>query len=287
MEISIGVMAYNEQDNIGNLLKALTTQKLKKVKIKEIIVVSDGSTDRTAGIAGDWSKKDSSIRLIDNKKRAGKASVINDFLRAAGCNILVLISADTQPDSDAVERLCAPLENKKIGIAGGHPVPVRADGWMGGVVRLEYMLHHRMAIKRPKFGEMIAFRKVFGSIGNTAVDEEYIAMRIMKKGYRHAYVPDAIVHNKGPETVSDFLRQRRRIYCGHLELAKSSGYKVATASNTRVLGESKGILGKAAIPVILYATLLEGLARFLGYADFLTGRKHYIWKVAKTTKKLV
>ncbi|MBU0666785.1 MAG: glycosyltransferase [Nanoarchaeota archaeon] len=45
MDVSIGVMAYNEEGNINSLLNALLKQKTKQAFIKEIIVVSSGSTD--------------------------------------------------------------------------------------------------------------------------------------------------------------------------------------------------------------------------------------------------
>ena len=47
MDVSVGIMAFNEEKNMGRLLKALLSQELKKVRIEEIIVVSDGSTDKT------------------------------------------------------------------------------------------------------------------------------------------------------------------------------------------------------------------------------------------------
>ena len=47
MDISVGIMAFNEEKNIGRLLKAILSQKLNQIKITEIIVVSDGSTDKT------------------------------------------------------------------------------------------------------------------------------------------------------------------------------------------------------------------------------------------------
>ena len=80
MDISIGIMAFNEEKNIGRLLKALLSQELKKVKIREIIVVSVGSTDKTNKIVEKFTKKNKVIKLVTGDKRRGKALAINEFI---------------------------------------------------------------------------------------------------------------------------------------------------------------------------------------------------------------
>ncbi|MCK4915237.1 MAG: glycosyltransferase family 2 protein, partial [Candidatus Eisenbacteria sp.] len=84
---SVGVMAYNEEQNIGKLLAALTGQSVQNVEIRQIIVVSSGSTDRTDDIVREWVAKDERISLIRQESREGKASAINLFLDAAEADI--------------------------------------------------------------------------------------------------------------------------------------------------------------------------------------------------------
>ena len=62
--VSVGVMAYNEERNIGKLLEALTSQLVSNDVISEIIVVSSGSTDRTDEIVSEWCERDERIALI-------------------------------------------------------------------------------------------------------------------------------------------------------------------------------------------------------------------------------
>ena len=61
-------------------------------------------------------------------------------------------------------------------------------------------------------------------------------------GYEIRYVPEAVVHNKGPETVGDFIRQRRRIAAGHLHLLKSQGYRGEHAESSE---DFAGIVARA------------------------------------------
>jgi len=72
MNVSIGVMAYNEERNIDNLLNTLLNQRTNKINIKEIIVISSGSTDKTNEIVQRFSKKNKKIKLIVEKKEKAR-----------------------------------------------------------------------------------------------------------------------------------------------------------------------------------------------------------------------
>ena len=289
MNISIGVMAYNEEKNIGKLLKALLNQKLNQIKIKEIVVVSDGSTDKTNEIIRKFMKENKIVKLITKNKRKGKALAINRFIKTAKSEILVLESADTLPKKDCIEKLCLPFLKKEIGICASHPIPInKKSSFMGFTINLLWSLHHRISLKSPKFGELIAFRNIIEKIPNTAVDEEYIAMIMQKKGFLTKYIPNAIIFNKGPTTIKDFLKQRRRIYCGHLELKNKMCYDVPTINNLNIF---KNLITTLKIkPKYLIwtfgAVMLEAYARLLGTIDFCSKKKHIIWKIAESTKRL-
>ncbi|MHA1471371.1 MAG: glycosyltransferase, partial [Candidatus Asgardarchaeia archaeon] len=217
MDVSIGICAYNEEKNIGKIINALLKQRIHVAKIKEIIIVSSGSTDNTNIIVNAYAKKYDKVKLFIQKKREGKASAINIFLKNAIGEILVLESADTIPLPNTIENLVLPFIDQKIGMTGGRPIPVNDKRTiLGYTIHLLWTLHHLISIshpENPKFGEIIAFRKgiVKRVPKKTVVDEAWIQAMVAKKGFKFKYVPSAIVLNKGPETVSDFLRQRRRI----------------------------------------------------------------------------
>ena len=71
---SIGIMAYNEEANIGNLLQAISSQRTEMVEITEIVVVASGCTDRTEEIVRNYAAIDKKVRLLVQDKREGKAS---------------------------------------------------------------------------------------------------------------------------------------------------------------------------------------------------------------------
>ncbi|MCD6101917.1 MAG: glycosyltransferase, partial [Candidatus Cloacimonetes bacterium] len=95
IKCSLGIFAYNEEKNIGQLLNAIENQDLNQVSIEEVIVVSSNSTDRTDDIVREFARKNSKIRLIVQPERKGKSSAINLFLNEAKGDIFVIESADT------------------------------------------------------------------------------------------------------------------------------------------------------------------------------------------------
>jgi len=292
LPVSIGICAYNEEKDIHYLIKSLLEQELERVFIKEIIIISDGCTDRTDQIVNKFNG-DNRIKLIESKERRGKYIAVNKFLHCAKSPVLVLSSADIILSNDTIEKLCLPLLfNDFIGIIGARPVPQNTmDSFFGYVVNLQWYLHHKMSLSQPKFGELIAFRNIIDSLPPTLVDEEQIAHLIANKGYVLKYVPDALVYNKGPENTKDFLIQRRRIYAGHLMLRNNHGYEVTTLRATRIL---KCLL--KGLPVefkknkfwLLGAIFLEMIGRAIGRADNFLNKDHYAykWKIAKSTKGL-
>ena len=289
---SFGVMAHNEEANIGQLLKRLLEQKLTTVAITEIIVVASGCTDRTEEIVREWAARDGRIKLFPQATREGKASGVNLFLREALEEVVVLSSADLLPDYNAIQKMVEPLADPDVGMTSGRPMPVN-DGntFMGFAAHLLWDLHHEIAQRQFKAGEMTAFRLIFQRIPyDSAVDEASVEPVIKGQGYKTVYVPEAIIYNKGPETVSDFFKQRRRIFAGHLYIKDTLGYKVSTMNGLRILP----LLLQEMKPNWRYllwgpaVVLLECLARLMGVYDYMIKRKNpFVWPVAKSTKDIV
>ena len=141
---SIGIMAYNEEANIGRTLDAVVSQRTVKVTLTEIVVVASGCTDRTESIVQDWARRDPRIRLVVQPRREGKSSAINQFLPQAREKIVVLCGADLLPEADAIEQLVTPFADPAVGMTAGRPVPVNDPGtFMGFAAHLLWDLHHR------------------------------------------------------------------------------------------------------------------------------------------------
>lgn len=299
--VSICICAYNEESNIRKTITALLEQERNKISIGEIIIVS-ASTDATNMIVKDMEKVDSRVKLIAEKERRGKASAINTFINEANFNICVLIGADIIPASNAIEQLCLPFlkEEDKIGMTGARVIPSNSTKkFMGFMGNIEWEMAHRLSLISPKLGECVAFKRVLNENNHTprpildphtAVDEAYIEFKVLEMGYKLKYVPTAVVYNKTSETLKDAIKQRVRIYNGHLHLKNTTHYSVSSMN--------MWYKGKLALelyyghvrfcfwmPVVV---IIETMCIMKGVFDFyIMKRNPYIWKISKSTKAVV
>jgi poly-beta-1,6-N-acetyl-D-glucosamine synthase len=286
---SVGITAYNEEANIGRLLQAILDQRLYEVEICEIIVVASGCTDRTEEIVREAMTRDPRIQLHVQPQREGKTSAINVFLHHAREKICVLESGDTLPREDTIEKMVSMFRNPGVGMTGAQKVAVNTpDHVVGLLSHLRLSMEHQLCLEIPRLGELIAFRKVFDQLpSDVAMDEAFVEALIIRRGMQVRYAPEAVVYNMGPETVSDFVRQRRRNYAGHLYLKDKYGYKVSSLQNTRVvrlaLEQVWGVVRLLGTLGVL--AVLEIYSRMLGAWDYrVRKKKHVVWDMAWTTK---
>lgn len=278
MDISIGIITYNDYSTLGSLLQSIQDQILNNVHIREVIIVSVLSNEKF--INKTICEFNLRFRVLIEKSRKGKYSAVNLFLENAESDILVLCSGDITLHEKCLENLCKPLLNRKNGITSSRPKPfVDIKNPTGFAVNLVWNLHHEMSLAKPKFGELIAFRNLHFQIPKTSVDEEMIAREIISQKYNSCYVPESVVYNKGPKTVIDYLNQRRRIYCGHLVLKKRYHYNVLTLNNFHIFKFliSKKIVRMKDILLISYSIVLEGVSRLMGYLDYYRGKEQIKW----------
>ncbi|MBI2443619.1 MAG: glycosyltransferase, partial [Candidatus Levybacteria bacterium] len=279
------------EKNVGILIDSLLSQDDFHRLIHEIIVVSSGSTDKTNRIIQKYVSKNKKIRLLRQSKRNGKASAVNLFIEHAKRDILILVGADLLLEKNTIKKLLAPLRRHHVGITGAHPIPVNnPKTFMGFIAHLQWQLHHEISLKKPKMGEMIAFRKIFKQIpSSSSVDEANIEPLIRGQGFKAVYCTNSIIHNKGPERVTEFIARRRHVYFGHIVTKHEYGYEVSTLKSTTALISFFKIF-KPSWRYVVYAPaaiFLEAIARVLGFLDYkLKLKTHTVWEVTPSSKNL-
>lgn len=125
VKVSIGIPAYNEQENIARLLKVLLAQKQSNFSLLEIIVISDASTDKTNSILK--SIDHPKIKIVIGKERIGQQMRQNQILSIYKGDILVLLEADTLPyNNRSIGELIKPFmrqnQDSDLGMVVGTPV---------------------------------------------------------------------------------------------------------------------------------------------------------------------
>jgi len=290
-ELTVGICAYNEEKNIEALISQMLGQKIRNAELKEVLVVSSGSTDRTVDIVRKIAARDGRVRLLIEGERKGKSSAVNLILKEASGHLITLSGADLQIPDDVIEKLVRRLFDERVGMVGARPVPVNDKNTFSGFCsHLLWDLHHRISLKSPKCGELIAFRNKHCVIPEgIGADEAYLESFFRKEGLSLAYADDAIVRNRGPETIQDYVKQRRRIHSQHMHLARNTGYKVSTGHPFIVVKELLSTL-KPDIRLLVFtagAATLEGLSFMLGAYDFhIAKNTHKSWDMVQSTKEI-
>ncbi len=287
----MGICAYNEEANIRQCLESVSGQSPDAFTINEIIVVSSASTDQTDEIVREYSSIDERVRLSPQEKREGKSSAVNQFMREANGDILVLVNADNRLEKDTFQHLLNPFLNREVGMVGGHPIPVNdSDTLAGFAVHMLWDLHHRLSMINPKTGELIAFRNLRMQISpGINTDEDWIRMKIEGGGLRTKYAPDAIVWNKGPETLSDFWKQRTRVNIGEKYMQKRYKFEVPTWKGEFLLPSLLSFLrDNRGHPMKLMLSIgIEAFSRLYASLHVALDRGDpYVWEVVGTTKRL-
>jgi poly-beta-1,6-N-acetyl-D-glucosamine synthase len=296
MNVSIVVPAYNEAANIRQLLTSLLEQETRVARIIEVVVVASGCSDDTAELSREVGRGRPGVHVHVQERRAGKVAAINAYLklRDPRAEVTIVCSADLVVAPDVVEKMVQFLrDHPEAGMVGGRPTP-NNDGSkiVGRMVRVLWDMHHRVSLEVPKMGEIVAFRSSLVEYVSelSVVDEASIEDIVRAKGYTLGYVPDALVTNHGPETLSEYFEQRRRIARGHYWLEFAFGYDVATldrsivARATLETARAEDRFGKLALAA---AVAVEVGARALGFWDArVVGGKHRTWRVLQSTKSL-
>ena len=162
IEITVGICAYNEAQIIERAIRSIFSQKLSGIVVKEVLVVSSGSTDDTDEIVTKLIPEFPPLRLFRQEKREGKNSAINCYLDNKTCDIVVMLNADNVfGTDDSLQKLVEPFRDPKVGITGGRPIPTNdKKDKIGFAVHMMWCMHHELALVHPKIGELIAFRDI-------------------------------------------------------------------------------------------------------------------------------
>ncbi|MEM4133608.1 MAG: glycosyltransferase family 2 protein [Candidatus Micrarchaeia archaeon] len=221
--VSFIIPAYNEEETILDTIKSVLESDYPKDKI-EIIVVNDGSTDRTAEVVK--TIKDKRVKLI-NKKNSGKADSLNKGIEKAKGEIIVTLDADSYIEKDSLRKMISYFKDDVAAVTSAVKVKERENmTFLEKLQRLEYLFtifnRRLFAMINGVYvtpGPFSAFRReIFDIVGgfdpNNIMEDQEIALRIQAANYKIESCMDAVVYTDVPKDFSSFMRQRERWHRG-------------------------------------------------------------------------
>ena len=215
MIISVIVPAYNAAATLAECLAALHKQSRAP---DEIIVVDDGSTDRTAELA-----RASGARVLQQPNR-GPAAARNLGVQNARGDLILFTDADCAPAPDWVAQMLAPFAD--AGISGAKGVyRTRQKSWTARFAQAEYedkydrmrryatidfidtySAAYRRAVYLANDGMDLSFPRASGE------DVEF-SYRLAQRGFKLVMLPSAVVYHNHPATLFKYLR--RKFFVGY------------------------------------------------------------------------
>ncbi len=113
MKLTVIIPAYNEEKTILQVIKKVLANKL----VGEVIVVNDGSTDKTRFKVQDSRFK--KIKIINKKINEGKGAAVRDALKITKGDVFIIQDADLEYDPDEYKLMLAPILAKKADVVYG------------------------------------------------------------------------------------------------------------------------------------------------------------------------
>lgn len=181
-KISVVIAAYNEEPRIAQVLKVVEKHPL----IDEVIVVNDGSSDKTSDVV-----KQFGITLIENEKNLGKTLSVKKGVEAARNDLIMMLDADLQGlDYDSIEKLAQPV------LSGEVDWSLSLRGNSLGVMklaRMDWVSGERVIPKKLLTDPLIWSRPDIGYGLEALMNKSLMAS---KKTFCSVYLPSVIIINK-------------------------------------------------------------------------------------------
>ncbi|MGB9711827.1 MAG: polysaccharide deacetylase family protein [Dissulfurimicrobium sp.] len=225
--VTVLIAAYNEEKVIGQTLNAVLNADYPGGI--EVVVVDDGSSDRTFEIAARMSQRDGRIRLIC-QPNLGKAAALRTGLDTASNEIIIMLDADTQLEQGAIRHLVAPLRKNDVGAVSGHARVGNPYTLIAKMQSLEYSCgfnldrraYHELNCITVVPGAVSSFRKTAiakagGISTDTLAEDTDLTLSLHKSGFKICYAPSALAWTEVPLTIGAFAKQRFRWAFGTLQ----------------------------------------------------------------------
>lgn len=223
-QISVIIAAFNEERHIGRRIEELLGHIAAAGLSGEIVVVSDGSTDRTAEIAGSF--EDRGVRSLPLPENQGKAIALTQGCSAASGEVLVFADARQTWSDEALTGLLANFADPSIGAVSGDLVLAKGEGVLGGVGlywrfekwlrKLETKWYSNVGVT----GAISAVRRsLFTPIpAGTILDDVYWPLRVAMGNHRVVHEAHAVAHDRLPDRVAGEFRRKVRTQAGNYQL---------------------------------------------------------------------
>jgi cellulose synthase/poly-beta-1,6-N-acetylglucosamine synthase-like glycosyltransferase len=282
--ISVIVPVKDEENVVGRLINALLNADYPQEK-KEVVIVEDGSTDRTAEICRKFAEEHPCrVKLVRRSVSDGKPSALMAAMNHVNGEIVGVFDADNVPEPDVLLRVADHFTDSSIVALQGRVLAINAeenmltkfvaqeetvryDGFMGGKEVLGLFV--------PLNGSCYFVRKTViedvGGWDTTVLSEDMeLAARLVHKGHKIKYASDVRSWQEYPASLTGFFKQRVRWFRGTMEVGFKYG-KLLSNLNRMSLDAEITLVGPFVFISFIVGYLISALSLILPVElDFLS-----------------
>ena len=286
--ISVLIPMHNEEQVLENVLESLLKCDYDRDRL-EIIPINDNSTDKTRELLDEYHRKFEFIRPIHRDcPDRGKPAGLNDAMKIARGEIIVVFDADYRPAKDMLKQLAIAFEDPEIGAVMGRVIPYNTNkNLLTRLINLErsggYQVDQqaRYNLKLiPQYGGTVGgFRKdILLKTGGfdplVLAEDTELTYRLYTSGWKVIYANSAECYEEAPETWEVRGKQIRRWSRGHNQVLFKYLFKTITNKKMKFREKLDGVLllFVYAVPFILaLAQFVSLILFFLGEMDIFSG----------------
>ena len=213
--ISIVIPTYNEALVIEDKIKNTLTLNYPPEKI-EIILIDSASTDGTADIAQRFDQ----IRTIRQTERRGKSAALAEVFKVTTGDIIVITDADAILDKNVLSKAMPYLADKTVGAITGKQILINPNETISQKSEQTYReFFDIIRTAESKLGYTMIFNGPFMAFKqevleapseNSVADDTEMAIKVIEKGYRTLYVPEALFYENIPLSNRSRIEQKER-----------------------------------------------------------------------------
>jgi len=211
------ITAYNEEESIRQKLENTLNLDYPKDKL-EIIVASDGSTDRTEEIVKEF--RDKGVILHRVEGRVGKTETQNQAVNIVTGDIIIFSDATTKYKRDAIKKIVRNYNDPTVGAVSGRYEYIDPKGTQVGLATIVFWRYENFIKSRQTKIKTITGacgciysvrRELYEPLRRDVISDLVEPLKILEKGYRIAFEPEAIAYEQTTERSSQEFNMRIRV----------------------------------------------------------------------------
>lgn len=211
------ITAYNEEKSIKQKLENTLSLDYPREKL-EIIVASDGSTDRTDEIIKEFGDKGVTLHRVEG--RVGKTETQNQTVKIAKGEVVIFSDATTKYKKDAIKKIVSNYADPSVGAVSGRYEYVNPSGAPVGLGTILFWKYENFIKSRQTRIKTVTGccgciysvrRSLYEPLPRDIISDLVEPLKILEKGYRIAFEPEAVAYEATEEKPEEEFSMRVRV----------------------------------------------------------------------------